>query len=198
MNHPDFTQLRRQIDDAITFDELEKAQKLAMQGLEESTAANILGEQMFFRAQLEIIKEQFDEAIKYLDKAIEHNASDGAAFNDRALCMVELGHTDGVLEYFDKGIKAEPEYETIYHNKGWFLNELGQYQEALIFLNKALELEPDRAVTYENIGNVYEKLKRPADAISAYQKSLNFIDPSFEHIRKQIGSRIQYLNKLLS
>ena len=193
MNHPDFTQLRRLIDDAITFNDLKQAKKLALEGLNMAQEMEILGEQMFFRAQLEIIDDHFEEAIKYLDKAIKYNSLDGAAFNDRALCMIELGIIDGVLKYFDKGIEVEPNYETIYHNKGWFLNKLGQHQESLDLFNKALELEPNRAVTYENIGNAYENLGRIDEAIVAYNKALSLIDPSFEDIKKQINCRIERL-----
>ena len=194
MNHPDFTQLRRLIDDAITFNDLKQAKKLALEGLDMAQEMEILGEQMFFRAQLEIIDDHFEEAIKYLDKAIKYNSLDGAAFNDRALCMIELGIIDGVLKYFDKGIEVEPDYETIYHNKGWFLNKLGQHQESLDLFNKALELEPNRAVTYENIGNAYENLGRIDEAIVAYNKALSLIDPSFEDIKKQINGRIERLS----
>ena len=193
MNHPDFTQLRRLIDNAITFNDLEQAKKVASEGLSMAQEMEVLGEQMFFRAQFEIIDDNFEDAIKYLDKAIEYNPYDGAAFNDRALCMIELGTIDGVVKYFDKGIEVEPDYETIYHNKGWFLNKLGHHQEALVLLNKALELDPDRAVTYENIGNVYENLGRINDAILAYEKALSLIDPSCEDIKNQIYLQIKRL-----
>ena len=194
MNHPDFTQLRRLIDDAITFNDLKQAKKLALEGFNMAQEKEVLGEQMFFCAQLEIIDDHFEEAIRYLDKAIKYNASDGAAFNDRALCMIELGIIDGVLKYFDKGIEVEPDYETIYHNKGWFLNKLGQHSQALDLFNKALELEPNRAVTHENIGNAYENIGRIDEAIVAYNKALSLIDPSFEDIKKQLNSRIERLS----
>lgn len=191
MNHPEFTQLRRLIDNAITFNDLVLAKKLALKGLTMSQEMEVIGEQMFFRAQLEIIDEHFENAIKYLDNAIKYNPTDGAAYNDRALCMIELGIIDGVLGYFDKGIDAEPEHETIYHNKGWFLNNLGYHKEALSLFKKTLELAPDRAVTYENIGNVYESLGKMDEAVIAYKKALSLIDPAYEDIIKQITIRIK-------
>lgn len=195
MNHPDFTQLRRLIDHAITFNDLKTAQELALQGLNKSLKMDILGEQMFFRAQLEIIKDQFDTAIKYLDKAIEYNPQDGAAFNDRALCMIECGVIEGVREYFDQGIAVEPDYETIYHNKGWFLNNIGEHLGALALFQKALELDPTRAVTYENMANVYENLGLKEEALHCYHQALNFIDDSFVDVIQQIHVRIQSLKQ---
>lgn len=196
MNHPDFTELRRLIDNAITFNDPEEAEKLALQGLDKATKMNILSEQMFFLAQLEIIDSNFEIAIEYLDEAIKHNPSDGAAYNDRALSMIELGVIDGVIEYFDKGIEVEPDYETIYHNKGWFLNNLGYYTEALELLNKAVELKPNRAVTYENIGSVYENLGRINEAVVAYKKALSLVNPLFDDIKQQLISKIQTLTDL--
>lgn len=197
MNHPNFTQLRRFIDDAITFNDLEKAKEFALQGLTMALETKILGEQMFFRAQLEIVEDNFEEAIEYLDKAIEYNSKDGAAFNDRALCMIELGILEGVVEYFDKGIEVEPDYDTIYHNKGWFLNNLGYYNEALGLLTKALELEPNRAVTHENLASVYENLGRVDEAVAEYQKALGLVDPVYEDIKDQIADEIKRLTKNL-
>jgi len=195
MNHPDFTQLRRSIDKAITFNNLSQAERLALEGLNKAQEMEILGEQMFFRAQLEIIDERFAEAIRYLDQAIQYNPKDGAAFNDRALCMIELGAIEGVLQYFDRGIEVEPDYETIYHNKGWFLFYLGQHQEALTLLKKALELDADRAVTYENLANVYENLGMPDEAVVAYRQALCLLDPSLEDFIKQIKMEIQRLSR---
>ena len=194
MNHPKFTQLRRLIDKAITFNNLEEAKCLSLEGLRKADELKVLGEQMFFQAQLKIIENEFEEAIKYLDKAIEHNLMDGAAYNDRALCMIELGRLTGAMEYFDKGIEVEPDYETIYHNKGWFLNQLGHYNEALVFLHKALEFDPNRAVSYENLGNVYENLGKGKEAVVAYKIALNLIDSSFEDIKQQIQLKINSLS----
>jgi len=196
MNHPDFTKLRYSIDEAITFNDLKTAKQLALEGLSASMRKEVLSEQMFFSAQIEIIEERFEAAIKYLDKAIKYNPKDAAAFNDRALCMIELGIIYGVMEYFNKGIEVEPDHETVYHNKGWFLNKLGQHREALVFFEKALEINSDRAVTYENIANVYENLGDIDLAIAAYTEALRLIGSSFECVRGQINSQINRLKKL--
>ncbi|MCD4779081.1 MAG: tetratricopeptide repeat protein [Candidatus Omnitrophica bacterium] len=195
MNHSKFTELRKSIDEAITFNNLAAAQQLAEQGLQLAQYMEVLGEIMFFKAQFEIINENYDTAISYLDKAIKYNPSDGAAYNDRALCMVDLGMIDGVLEYFDKGIDAEPDFATIYHNKGWFLNKLGQHHKALDCLKKTLALESNRPVTYENIADVYSNLGKKKKAIQAYEKALDCLHSSYENIIKQIHDEIQRLKE---
>jgi tetratricopeptide (TPR) repeat protein len=193
MNEPDFTQLRRLIDEAITYNDVMNALELSALGLNVAEKKELIGEMMYFQAQIEIIKEDFQGAIRYLDLALEHNPSDGAAYNDRALCMIELGSLEGVIDYFDKGIAAEPDYATVYHNKGWFLNKLGKHEEALLLFHKTLELEPGRAVTYENMADVYLSLNQKEKALDAYKKALKFIKPEYSHIKLQIEDIIKIL-----
>ncbi|MBF0122668.1 MAG: tetratricopeptide repeat protein [Candidatus Omnitrophica bacterium] len=192
MNHPDFTQIRRDVDEAITFNDRLKAKALAAEGLRQAQEKECLGEVMYFQAQLKIIEENFLEAICYLDQAIGYNSSDGAAFNDKALCLVELGMIDGVEELFNEGIDVEPDYATIHHNKGWFLNNLGRHREALGCFEKALKLEPGRVVTYENMADAYENIGLMAEALKSYKKALALMRLSGP-IRNQIEREIRRL-----
>ncbi len=191
-----YSDLRRQLDYAITFGETDRARQIADTGLARATEEENLGEIMYFRAQHAILREDYSEAIRFLDEAIRYNPHDGAAYNDRALCRIDShGNLMAALADFDKGIEVEPDYATIYHNKGWYLNQLGRSEEAIEYLNKALELEPDRAVTYENLADVYFRLGDKAAALSSYKKSLELLDDSYPEISKQINAKIATLNQ---
>ena len=192
MNHPDFTLLRRRIDEAITFHDVSRARATALEGLLLAQHKENLGETMYFKAQFAIMEECFDEAIRYLDRALLHNPWDGAAYNDKALCLIELGVIDGAEELFNKGIEVESDYATIHHNKGWFLNKLGRHGEALSCFEKALELEPGRAVTYENMADAYENAGQMKEALRAYKKALELIRFSGS-IEDQIKEEIRRL-----
>lgn len=192
MNDPRFTDLRRRVDEAITFDDLSLAGTMAREGLMQAREKESLGEMMYFRAQCAIIEKNFDEALGYLDRALGYNPRDGAAYNDKALCLVELGVLDGVEELFDRGIAVEPDYATIHHNKGWFLNKTGRHEEALGCFEKALALEPDRAVSYENMADAYENAGHADEALKAYKKALELLRCSGS-IRDQIAGEIRRL-----
>ncbi|MFH1504794.1 MAG: tetratricopeptide repeat protein [Candidatus Omnitrophota bacterium] len=191
----EFLKLRIELDDAITYGSTKLAKSLAKLGLQRAEEKKLLGEIEYFKGQLEIIDENFHAAIAHFDKVIEYNSNDGAAFNDRALCMVELGIIDEAFYYFDKGIEVEPDYAAIYHNKGWLLNKIGRHTEAIEYFKKALELQPRRAVTYENLADVYLNLSRYSDALEAYKNALDNLKPYCDNIRQQILSRIQLLEK---
>lgn len=195
MNHPDFTEIRRQVDEAITYDDLATARELAGRGLALAQEKECPGEAMYFTAQFAIIDEHHDIAAEFLKKAIQFNPQDGAAFNDLALCRVESGSLEGILELFDQGIAVEPDYATIHHNKGWFLNKLGQHADALECFRRALELDPARAVTYENMADAYEALGLFSEALDSYRLALKLIRVSSDRIRKQIADEIARLEK---
>lgn len=188
----DFSKLRRELDDAITYADLETAGRLAEEGLSNAQDQELLGEIMYFKAQREIINENYEEAIHFLGLAIKYNPSDGAAYNDRALCVIELGGNERqVLADFDKGIEVESDYATVYHNKGWYLNKLGKHREAIPYFEKTLELEPDRAVTYENLADTYLNLGEKQKTIEAFRKALQCLKPSYPEIKDQLEARIK-------
>ena len=187
------SELRHRLDEAITYADTSVAEGLVGEGLRISREREMPAEEMYFKAQREILEGNYSDAIVYLDSAIKLNPKDGAAYNDRALCMVELGITDAALPYFDRGIESEPDYSTIYHNKGWLLNKLGEYKRAVALFKKALEIEPGRAVTYENLADAYFNLGLKQEALAALRKALQFLPPSCPEIREQIEAGIKTL-----
>ncbi|MCX7927665.1 MAG: tetratricopeptide repeat protein [Candidatus Omnitrophica bacterium] len=191
-----FARQRHQLDQAITYGTKKQALGLARKFLALAKKRNIVSEIEYFKGQIDLLKNRFVSAIEHFDLALKLNPKDGASYNDRALCMVELGIIDEALEYFDKGIAAEPDYATIYHNKGWLLNNIGRYTEAIKCFNKALELEPDRAVTYDNLADALANLGEIEAAIRAYRKVLELLKPNqCRIIRSKIKERIKELQE---
>jgi tetratricopeptide (TPR) repeat protein len=206
----DLLKIRLLLDEAITYQDDEMARELALEGLRlaqdktlplvESGRSilldkELLGEIEYFKGQLEILNENFKKAIAHFDRAIKFNPKDGASYNDRALCMIELGIIDGAMEYFDRGIKAEHDFATIHHNKGWLLNKLGRHTEAIRCFKKAIKFDSKRAVTYENLADALYNLGRPKDSIRAYKKALNLLNPKYIYIKKQLSNSITQIEQ---
>lgn len=191
-----FSQLRAQLDEAITYGTHQEAVKIARAGLKEAEEKTLCGEIEYFKGQIELLKENFSQALAHFDAAIRYNPKDGAAYNDRALCMVELGIIDEAFSYFNKGIAVEPDYATIYHNKGWLLNNIGRHKEAIECFRKALSLQPDRAVTYDNLADALHNLSDYKGALGAYRKVLKLLKPrSCQDIKKEIAKQIKLIEE---
>jgi tetratricopeptide (TPR) repeat protein len=194
----EFSKLRFKLDEAITYGTKKEALQIARQGLKESQNKGLEGEREYFKGQLEILRNNFTTAIEHFDQAIKYNPDDGASYNDRALCMVELGIIDDAFYYFDKGIEVEPDYATIYHNKGWLLNNIGRHREAIRYFRKALSLEPNRAVTYDNLADALFNLSDYRGAQQAYKRVLSLLKPnSCRQIKKQIIKQIDLIERKL-
>ncbi len=191
----EFGELRKKLDDAITYGQEKLARNFAYEGLNEAREKGLPGEMEYFKGQLEILDENYFEAIKHFDMAVKYNPKDGASFNDRALCMVELGIIDDSFVYFDKGIEVEPDYATVYHNKGWLLNKIGRYKEAIECFKKALELEGDRAVTYENFADALDNMGDYKAALSAYKKAISLLKPDYSDIKEQLVAQMKEVKK---
>ncbi len=189
----EFGELRRKLDEAITYGRFNLARRLIHEALKQARQKGLKGEIEYFKGQMEIIKGDYYEAIKHFDRAVKYNPNDGAAFNDRALCMVELGIIDEAFYYFDKGIEVEPDYATVYHNKGWLLNKIGRHSEAIGYFRKALELQPERAVTYENLANALASLSDYREARASYQKAIDLLKPDCSDIKEQIIAEMKLL-----
>ncbi len=187
-------QIRLKLDEAITYGTKSSALKIARSGLRQAQKIGPAGEIEYFKGQIALLRDNFAIAIGHFDKAIEYNPKDGAAYNDRALCMVELGIIDEAFYYFDKGIEVEPDYATIYHNKGWLLNNIGRHSEAIRYFKKALGLEPNRAVTYDNMADALLNLADYKGALEAYGKVLILLKPSCcRGIRKNIIRQLKFI-----
>jgi tetratricopeptide (TPR) repeat protein len=191
----DFLKHRIQIDEAITYNDLARARVLIGRALEAASLAENVGERLYFGAQALILRQDFAGAIRLLDKVIAINPKDGAAYNDRALCMVDLGQWDDAQYYFDRGIAVEPDFATIHHNKGWFLNQLGRCAQALVCFEEALRLSPGRAVTYENMADAYFKLGRLQEAIGAYDRAISFLPDDNAEIKAELLRLVEILRR---
>jgi len=104
MNHPDFTQLRRDIDEALTFDDRVRAGALAEEGLRLAHQKECLGEVMYFRAQRKIAAGRFSEALAGLDLARENPRCFGLFIGRGELLAKKIGKMRNLL-----GIKEGPD-----------------------------------------------------------------------------------------
>lgn len=194
----ELTNLRLKLDDAITYGIKKSALALAKKYLKVALKKKNKGEIEYFIGQVEMLKGNFITAMEHFDKATQYNPLDGAAFNDRALCMVELGIIDKAFFYFDMGIRVEPDFATIHHNKGWLLNNIGRHTEAIACFKAALRLDPKRPVTYDNLADALYNLADYKGALEAYKKVLLLLKPGMcRGIRAEIKKKIIDIEKKL-
>jgi tetratricopeptide (TPR) repeat protein len=95
----------------------------------------------------------------------------GYMWVDRDMNLDEAG------EFIKKAVESEPDNAAYLDSLGWFYYKRGSYEEALRETTKAIEnLKEEDAVVYEHLADIYQKLNKPAEALSYWQKSLALED----------------------
>ena len=189
--------IREELDKALTFLDYENAFHLIKEGLRYAQLSQNLFYEYFFYSQLAILNEDFEEAIKYLDKALKINPYDEHCYNDKALCLADLGNTEEALRCIEEGLKKCPDSKMLYQNRGWILLQKGDYQKAILNLKKSLEFDDTYSVAWANLA---ECLKHEADfktALKYYKKSLSLIPKKYKDLIKEIKDQISKISKVI-
>lgn len=186
---------RGKLDRAITFFHFRRAKKIILRALREARRRQEWFYIYYFTAQHYIINEKFREAIKYLDKALRLRPRDGYTYNDKAICLAELGEYDVALECFNQGIKKDRDCPSLYHNKGWLLNFLGENRKAVLCFRKALELEENRPESLYSLGDSYCNLGRFEEAKRYFQKTAEIVKGRSSYLYREVKKRIKGINR---
>ncbi|MBN3038057.1 MAG: tetratricopeptide repeat protein [Candidatus Omnitrophica bacterium] len=193
MNPRSIEEIRRLLNEALTFNKTEQAKELAREGFFVARQKELLGPMEYFQGELALIEDDFDVALKHFDKAIQFDPADGEVYNDKAICLAELGYEQEALDCFDQGIEAAVAYAPLYNNKGWLLIQMGRYEQALESCRKSLKYDPGSPVVYANIAAAQEKMNDIEGALSNLERALVFLAAEDQEARDWILSRIENL-----
>ncbi|MBF0537746.1 MAG: tetratricopeptide repeat protein [Nitrospirae bacterium] len=82
-------------------------------------------------------QKNYDEAIRYAQKALLNQPRDVDALQYIALSLTATGKYEEALTYFCQGLQIEPDNWQLHYNKGLALKRLGRLKEAIESLNEA-------------------------------------------------------------
>lgn len=97
----------------------------------------------------------YDEAIEYLNKAIELNPNNSEAYNNRGILRRQLKYYEEALKDYDKAIELNPNKAEFYNNRGVLIKDFKKVNYpfgAFSDFDKAIKLKPDYAEAYNNRG----------------------------------------------
>ena len=92
----------------------------------------------------------YDEAIEYLNKAIELNPNYSEFYNNRGNIQKILNNIENSIEDFDKAIELNPNYSEAYNNIALLQKKCGYYSDALKYINLSIKLKPNLPESYNN------------------------------------------------
>lgn len=189
----DLEKERKRLDREITFFHISKAERIIKKCLKLSRRNKDTFFLYYFTGQSYIVKEEFTKALLYLEKALRLHTHDGCAYNDKALCLAELGKYEESLHCFNEGLKKDNNCASLFHNKGWLLHLLGRYREAILCFHKALELEPKRAESLYSMADSYVRLGKPEEGRRYFRKALKEIKGYSRYMCRETQKRLKEL-----
>ncbi len=123
------------------------------------------GEYYRYMAKYHNIQGQWDEALKYAEKALKAKKVDLAAYRERSGTYASLGRYNEALANMDIFMSKVPPGEGAYFNKAVMLQELKRYDEAAKFYRLSISLRnQDRTII---------QLSRCLDLAGKYQEAID-------------------------
>jgi|GEM_PF-4556055 len=99
-------------------------------------------------AYVEIIRGNFEEALRLSDKAIAQNPTDPDAHVARSLALASLGDNEAALDSADTALMLDPASGAAYFARGTALLRMGEQEQARDSFRKACDLGETRACKF--------------------------------------------------
>ena len=128
----------------------------------------------------------YDEAIEYLNKAIELNPYHSGAYNNLALVYYAIKEYDKSLNYFNYSLSLNNKDPKTYNSRGTCKEKLEDYKGALEDYNKAIELNPNYSEFYNNRGNIQKILNNIENSIEDFDKAIE-LNPNYSEAYNNIA-----------
>lgn len=113
---------------------------------------------------------EYAEALKWVDKAIELNPEDADLNYLKSRIKYESGNAEEAIAEIEKYIKKNPEYFGGYYQKGFYEDNSGKTDDAIEDYSLAIALEPDYAYSYLGRADMYMLINRTEEARADYRK----------------------------
>ena len=117
-----------------------------------------------------------NQAINYLNKAIQKNPKFAEAYNNRGNAYRDLKELQKAFADYNQAIRLKRNYVQAYNNRGNIYYDLKKYKLAVNDYNKSISLKPDFRMAYLNRGLAYHQLKNRTLACKDLQKACQLGD----------------------
>lgn len=119
--------------------------------------------------------EEFNEAIPYLNRAIQLDPKHKESYFARGFAYFNLNKLQEAISDFTKAIELDPKFTDAYYQRAITYYQLNNYTLSLNDLNKAIELSPTFVDSYNKRGNIYYLTDKYEDAAKDFAKSFSLL-----------------------
>ena len=98
---------------------------------------------------------RYDEALRYINIAIQHDEEDADLIMMKADIIGESGDYPGAIAEYDRYIEQRPDCHDGYYRRGWFNDVAFNTDAAINDYKMALTLDPDYAYAHLGLASMY-------------------------------------------
>ena len=140
-------------------------------GQESKTKKDSDYDEAYKKALYFIDKEDYDEALLYLELAIKTDklSLKENVYVNIGFCYGNLGNHVKAIEAYKHAIRINPEYASAYYNLSTAYNSLGLYEDAIEACKQAIRIDPDFANAHLNLGFSYLQIGDKSSALNEYK-----------------------------
>jgi len=146
---------------------------------------------------------QYEQAIKDYDKAIELNPNYAEAYNNRGNAYAKLNEHERAIEDFNKAVELNPNLAEAYGNRGIVYSEIQRYEESARDLKKAGILflhsrrEEDAVKAFSICFKLRDKIENDDIVYCGLALFLITLDPDVIIALRKMKTQDEMLRKLL-
>ncbi|MDF0714652.1 tetratricopeptide repeat protein [Muricauda sp. 334s03] len=133
---------------------------------------------------LNILNEEYTQALKFLDIGIKLGAKHESVWNNRGYCYLNLKKFTNAIEDFNNALKINPNYANSYCHRSYANFQLGNNETALADANKAIELNSNYGNAHYNLGLIFAASNKNDMACLSWKKALKL---GFEKAQEKLN-----------
>ena len=141
-------------------------------------------EELLNRGNLLIWLKEYDEAIKFFEKAIEIKPDYIDALINKGVVLAKLQRYEKALEVYEKALKINPEDPFAWFNKGVTLGKLKRYEEELKTYENTIKITPTFAEAWYNKSCIYSQNGDKENALKNLTRAIE-LDAKFKEEAKR-------------
>ena len=120
-----------------------------------------------------LMSQEYEKAIEFMDKALELDPKMLAGYSYRAIAYMNLSKYEDGIKSCDDGLTIYPQFGLAYSTKGMIYTRMGKPDDAFKQYDKAIELKVEEPSLYYNRAITYMTINKPKECLEDLKKAVS-------------------------
>jgi len=146
--------------------------------------------QLELRADLQMIRKNYWQAIDFYQQALLYSRQDAVLLNKIGIAYHQLSRLKDAKKHYERATKAAPDYAQAWNNLGAVEYGRKKYKNAIKHYRRALKYSPAQAAIHGNLGAALFARKQYVEATEEFRLAL-LLNPEIFQQRNLFGILMQ-------